>query len=69
MSEENVRLDLEQVIARVMRPQKAALSILRGIGFTDEHLLPDLAMGRDGNTQDLVLMRCQLSQRIRSAKS
>jgi acetyltransferase len=52
---------VREIVVRVMRPQADALTILRRIGFRDETLLPDYVKDRDGNQQDLVLLRCRLA--------
>jgi L-amino acid N-acyltransferase YncA len=52
---------VREIVVRVMRPQREALSILRQIGFRNETVLPDYVKDRDGKLQDLVLMRCRLT--------
>ena len=51
---------VEELIAKVMRPQMGARKILRRLGFTDQAMLPDYVRDIHGNIQDLVLMRCNL---------
>ena len=51
---------LEQVMVTMMRPQTAARSIFRKLGFREEMVLPDHVRDRDGGSQDLILMRCDL---------
>ncbi len=47
-------------MVRMMRPQVAARSIFRKLGFHEETLLPDYVKDRRGHKQDLILMRCDL---------
>ncbi len=44
----------------MMRPQKAARSIFRKLGFRQEVVLPDYVKDLGGTKQDLILMRCDL---------
>jgi L-amino acid N-acyltransferase YncA len=53
---------LEEIVVRMMRPQDAAHSIMRRLGFRDQTLLPEYVRDRDGKLQDLILMRCHLEQ-------
>jgi len=53
---------LEEIVVRMMRPQYAAHSIMRRLGFRDQTLLPEYVRDRDGKLQDLILMRCHLEQ-------
>jgi ribosomal protein S18 acetylase RimI-like enzyme len=51
---------VEQILVSVLRPQTAARSIFRRLGFREEILLPKHAQDRSGRRQDLILMRCDL---------
>ncbi|MCP4200890.1 MAG: GNAT family N-acetyltransferase [bacterium] len=51
---------LEEIVARMMRPQKAARSIFRKLGFRQETVLPDYVKDLAGTKQDLIVMRCDL---------
>jgi len=51
---------VEEIIVKMMRPQVAARSIFRKLGFREETLLPDWVKDATGHKQDLVLMRCDL---------
>ena len=51
---------VEELIVKVMRPQIAARSIFRRLGFHEETLLPDYVKDVSGCKQDLILMRCDL---------
>jgi RimJ/RimL family protein N-acetyltransferase len=52
--------NIEKVIAKMMRPQTAARTICRKLGFKEEHLLPDYVKDLSGKPQDLVIMTCDL---------
>ncbi len=51
---------VEEIVVRMMRPQMAARSIFRRLGFHREVVLPDYVKDRKGRTQDMILMRCEL---------
>jgi RimJ/RimL family protein N-acetyltransferase len=51
---------VDRVVARVMRPQEGARQILRQLGFKDEFVIPEHVRDRNGNWQDLIIMRCNL---------
>ncbi len=49
-------------VVQMMRPQKAAYSIMRGLGFKEEHILKDYVRDLVGRKQDLIVMRCELAE-------
>ncbi len=51
---------VEEIVVRMMRPQIAAQSIFRKLGFREELLLADFVKDREGTKRDLILMRCNL---------
>lgn len=51
---------LDEIVVRMMRPQKAARNIFRKLGFRQEVVLPDYVKDLSGTKQDLILMRCDL---------
>jgi len=51
---------MEEVIVKIMRPQKAARSIFQRLGFHQEVVLPDYLKDLAGRKQDMILMRCDL---------
>lgn len=51
---------MEEVVVRMMRPQKAARSIFHKLGFRQEIVLPDYVKDLAGKKQDMILMRCDL---------
>ena len=50
----------EEILVRMMRPQKAARAIFRKLGFRQEVVLPDYVRDQEGEKQDMILMRCDL---------
>jgi L-amino acid N-acyltransferase YncA len=51
---------VEEIVVKMMRPQRAARAIFRKLGFHEETLLPDYVKDVKGQRQDLILMRCDL---------
>lgn len=51
---------LEEIVVKMMRPQIAAHSIFKRLGFHEEVTLHDYVKDQSGSKQDLVLMRCDL---------
>ena len=51
---------VEEILVRMMRPQKAARSIFRKLGFRQEVVLPDYVRDQAGQKQDMILMRCDV---------
>ena len=56
---------VEEIVARVMRPQTGALKIVERLGFREEVVLRDYVKDTDGRKHDLIIMRCEL-QRLMS---
>lgn len=52
--------NVETIVAKMMRPQKAAQKIFHQLGFREEALLPDYVKDLAGKTQDLLIMVCNL---------
>jgi len=55
-----VQKKVEKVIVKMMRPQIAARTICRKLGFREELLIPDYVRDLTGKTQDLVIMTCEI---------
>ncbi len=51
---------VEEIVVKMMRPQKAARSIFHKLGFRQEVVLPDYVKDMSGTKQDLIVMRCDL---------
>jgi len=52
--------EVEEIAVHMMRPQIAARSIFRKLGFHEETVLPDYVKDLEGHKQDMILMRCNL---------
>ena len=53
---------VQEIVVRMMRPQKAAWTICRKLGFQEEVMLHDYLKDLSGHKQDLILMRCDLEE-------
>jgi L-amino acid N-acyltransferase YncA len=51
---------VEEIVVKMMRPQVAARSIFRKLGFHEEKLFPDYVKDIEGRKHDLIVMRCDL---------
>ena len=59
---------VEEIVARMMGPQRGARRILQRLGFKEEVVLPDHVKDRKGRLQDLVVMRCKLQTLLQEMK-
>ncbi len=55
-----VQNQLTTIVARMMRPQAGAQKIFRRLGFREESLLADFVKDLGGESQDLIVMRCEV---------
>ena len=53
---------VEEIVAKVMLPQKAAMKIIERLGFKEKTVLPDYVKDIEGHKHDLIIMRCELKQ-------
>jgi L-amino acid N-acyltransferase YncA len=51
---------VEELVVKMMRPQTAAQSIFKRLGFREEAVLPDYVKDLEGKRHDLIVMRCDL---------
>ena len=51
---------VEEIVVKMMRPQKAARSIFAKLGFRQQAVFPDYVKDLSGTKQDLIVMRCDL---------
>lgn len=56
-----VEKKVEKVVVKMMRPQIAARTICRKLGFHEELLIPDYVRDQTGKSQDLVIMTCEIN--------
>jgi RimJ/RimL family protein N-acetyltransferase len=52
--------NVQKLVVQMMRPQTAARTICRKLGFHEEHLLPDYVQDITGKVQDLIIMTCDM---------
>jgi L-amino acid N-acyltransferase YncA len=55
-----VSMRVEELVAKVMRPQKAALKVVERLGFKEQAVFPDYVKDIEGQKHDLIIMRCKL---------
>ncbi|MFQ6110074.1 MAG: GNAT family N-acetyltransferase [Candidatus Aminicenantales bacterium] len=51
---------VELVVVKMMRPQIAAQRIFRKLGFREELLIPEYVRDQSGETQDMIIMVCNI---------
>jgi len=56
-----VQNQITTIVARMMRPQAGAQKIFRRLGFREESLFPDFVKDIVGESQDLIIMRCEVT--------
>jgi L-amino acid N-acyltransferase YncA len=61
--------NVEKLVAKMMRPQKAAQAVCHKLGFREEHLLPDYVKDLSGKSQDLIIMTCELQEMLKEVDS
>ena len=55
-----VQNQITTIVARMMRPQAGAQKIFRRLGFREGSMLPDFVKDLGGESQDLIIMRCEV---------
>jgi L-amino acid N-acyltransferase YncA len=53
---------VEKVVAKMMKPQIAARTICKKLGFREEVLIPDYVKDQTSKFQDLVIMTCDIQE-------
>ncbi len=53
---------VDRIVSRMMAPQKGARNIMKRLGFQDEFVIPNHVRDREGIWQDMILMRCNLTE-------
>jgi len=56
----SVQNNLKTIVARMMRPQVGAQKIFRSLGFREDSLMPDFVKDIKGESQDLIVMTCDI---------
>jgi L-amino acid N-acyltransferase YncA len=59
---------VEEIIVKMMKPQKAAISIFKRMGFKQEAVLYDYVIDLEGIKQDLIIMRCNVNEMWKELK-
>lgn len=54
------RKRVEEIVVKMMRPQTAAISIFKRLGFSEAPKLSQHVRDLSGSEQDLIVMRCKL---------
>jgi len=57
-----VQKKIETLVVKMMRPQTAARSICRRLGFHEEAIVPDYVRDMTGTAQDMVVMTCDMQE-------
>ncbi len=52
---------VEEIIVKMMKPQVAAISIFKRMGFKRETVLPEYVKDLGGTKRDLIIMRCNVN--------
>jgi len=55
-----VQNNLQTIVAKMMRPQVGAQKIFHRLGFREESLMPDFVRDIKGESQDLIVMSCNV---------
>lgn len=55
-----VQHNLQTIVAKMMRPQVGAQKIFHRLGFGEESLMPDFVRDIRGESQDLIVMSCNV---------
>ena len=56
-----VQNKVETIVARMMRPQVGAQRVFRRLGFREQSFLPDFVKDIQGDSQDLIVMSCDVT--------
>jgi RimJ/RimL family protein N-acetyltransferase len=53
---------LQDIVVKIMRPQKGAVKIFKKLGFQKEAVFENYVTDGKGNKQDLIIMRCDIKK-------
>jgi RimJ/RimL family protein N-acetyltransferase len=53
---------LQDIVVKIMRPQKGAIRIFKKLGFQEEAVFKDYVTDGKGKKQDLIVMRCDVDK-------
>jgi RimJ/RimL family protein N-acetyltransferase len=54
-----MKMDVEKIVVKMMKPQKGAINICKKLGFHKETTIPNYVWDQAGEPQDLVIMTCK----------
>lgn len=54
-----MKMDVEKVVVKMMKPQKGAINICKKLGFHKETTIPNYVWDQVGEPQDLIIMTCK----------
>ncbi len=60
-----VSYQLDDVVAKIMKPQSSAIKAFKRMGFRTKTTIPDYVTDSTGTRQDLVILRCPLGDLLR----
>lgn len=55
-----IAANVEEIVVKMMRPQTAAQSIFKRLGFREQAVLPDYVKDLEGKRHDMIVMRCDI---------
>jgi len=60
-----LRKDVDTVVIWMMKPQEAALTHARKMGFHDQSVLPSYVRDQDGEMQDLIILKAKIKDLLK----
>jgi L-amino acid N-acyltransferase YncA len=54
-----MKMDVEKIVVKMMKPQKGAINICKKLGFQKETSIPNYVWDQAGEPQDLIIMTCK----------
>ena len=51
---------VNEIIVKMMKPQKAAINIFKRLGFKQKAIIPDYVRDLNGDKHDLLIMHCHV---------
>ena len=64
-----LRKNVDTVVVWMMKPQDAAQSLARKMGFHDRSILPSYVSDQDGEMQDLIIMKAKLNDLMKEIEN
>jgi RimJ/RimL family protein N-acetyltransferase len=54
-----MKMDVEKIVVKMMKPQKGAINICKKLGFHKETTIPNYVWDQSDKPQDLIIMTCK----------